>query len=71
MSEQIAREGLVHASLNHVWESTRVSLREQIELTNQALAGLDMQSPYTDVQKMRNHTEISTIDANITGITRC
>ena len=28
-SEQIACEGLVHTSLNHVWESSRVSLREE------------------------------------------
>ena len=33
-SERIAREGLVYASLHHVWESSRVSLREvQIEVT--------------------------------------
>ena len=32
-SEQIACEGLVHASLSRVWDSSRVSLREvQIEL---------------------------------------
>ena len=30
--ERIAREGLVHASLDHEWESSHVSLREvQIE----------------------------------------
>ena len=27
-SEQIAHEGLVQMSLDHVWESSRVSLRE-------------------------------------------
>ena len=42
--EQIAREGLVHASLDRVWASSCVSLREvQIELTNRASAGLDTQ----------------------------
>ena len=40
-SEQIAHEGLVHASLDHVWESLCVPLQE--ELTNRALDGLDMQ----------------------------
>ena len=33
VSEQIAREGLVHASLDRVWESSCISLREvKIEL---------------------------------------
>ena len=42
--ERPAREGLVHASLDRVWESSRVSLQEvQIKLTNRASAGLDTQ----------------------------
>ena len=48
-SEQIACEGLVHMSLNHVWESSHVSLQEvQIKVTNQAW----LDSTRVDVQKM-------------------
>ena len=46
-TERSTHEGLVqlvHASLDRVWESSRVSLRKvKIELTNRALAGLDTQ----------------------------
>ena len=43
VSEGIAREGLVHASLDCVWESSHVSLREiQIKLRNKS-TGVDTQ----------------------------